>query len=236
MTNAGSPAVVAYVVARLMGRFASHPEMREWRSAIGLPGSTTGDDGDDDGDNDDQASAWARPLGVQTMVVSCPAGDDNDHDHDDHNKSPRLLLVEPSGRVLMPEARSASGRVVVAAMGRADDRIQTRLTSLFRRPDDLTTKTMSSPSWNDDDDDEKFPPDMDECKDVLIRILLEEASTAGDGGGSTGGGDYSGRGNVFVVESFSSTTGRLDRTLYRYDRSRRYVPIREDGSDGDSER
>jgi 20S proteasome alpha/beta subunit len=168
-----STPAVAHVVARLMGRFAGYPEKEEWNSAVGIPGSRG--NGDDD---QSQSSTWARPMGIQTMIVSTSPS----------SSVPPLLQVDPSGRILTPQARSSSGHVAVAAIGRDSDKIQRRLMTLFER-----SRDKSLLSWED------TPPNLEQCQETLKKILLEEFSAKGSGN------------DLVAVETFSSSSGRLVR-------------------------
>ncbi|KAL3934647.1 MAG: hypothetical protein SGARI_003299 [Bacillariaceae sp.] len=164
---------IAHVVARLMGRFAGYSEKDEWSTTIGLPGSQERDD-----DEENRSASWARPMGIQTMILSTAPS----------STVPSLLQIDPSGRILTPLAKSSSGHVSVAAMGRDSDKIQRRLMNLFERSGE-----NNRASW-----DER-PPSIEECQESLQKILLEETNVKGSGKESV------------AVETFSSSTGRLIR-------------------------
>jgi 20S proteasome alpha/beta subunit len=162
---------VAHVVARLMGRFAGYDETREWSSSVGLPGRT-GDSNDND-DEDSQSSRWARPLGIQTMIISTAA-----------SSAPRLLQIDPSGRILTPMAQTSSGIVSASVIGRDSDKIRSRLVKLFEGKD--------GKSW------EVTSPTLEECEEWLVKIMLDETSLKK-------GVDQ------VQVETFSSASGQLER-------------------------
>jgi len=200
-TRVMSVPVVAHIVARLLGRFAAQPEKQEWQSSLGLPGKHDRDD--------DKQSSWSRPLGVQTMILSL-----NSHSP----QQPGLLIVEPSGRILNPTARSKSGQVSIAAMGKASDKIQERLLRLFRgtvQGERSVGGVTSSSSWED------LPPTYDRCQDALIRILLEETVNTNDDENSSQhdtGGDI-------MVESYSPDGGKIERSIFRYQNANTFAPI-----------
>jgi hypothetical protein len=207
-TRMMSVPVVAHIVARLLGRFAAQPEKQEWQSSLGLPGKHDRDD--------DKQSSWSRPLGVQTMILSL-----NSHSP----QQPGLLIVEPSGRILIPAARSKSGQVSIAAMGKASDKIQERLLRLFRESErsvgGVTSSSVdrndgqSSSSWED------LPPTYDRCQDALIRILLEETVQTNNDERSSQhhtGGDI-------MVESYSKNGEKIERRIFRYQNANTFAPI-----------
>jgi len=126
-TSAMSAPIVAHVVARLLGRFAAQPEKQEWHSSLGLPGKQERDD--------DRQSSWSRPLGVQTMVLSLSSHSPKSPLSDISQKrlrEPGLLIVEPSGVILNPAARSKSGQVSLGSMGKESEKMQARLLRLLR--------------------------------------------------------------------------------------------------------
>jgi hypothetical protein len=141
---------VAHVVARLMGRFAAYDETREWSSSVGWP-SKSRESNDDDDDEGSQSSRWARPLGIQTLILSTAA-----------SSAPGLLQIDPSGRILNPMAQTLSGLVSASVIGKDSDKIRSRLVKLFEGTD--------GQSW------EGTSPTLDQCEEWLVKILLEETS------------------------------------------------------------
>jgi hypothetical protein len=252
--NVSAPSI-AYLVARILGRFANHQEKSEWQSSLGLPGKH------ESKEQRQQQSNWARPLGVQTMILSSSLSSSSLSSSSTSTSTKRdtisipppppdgLLLVEPSGRILTPTAHSSSGRVSVAAMGKDSEKIQARLMELFRptinnsgHETDTGGSTFhrsssslpSSPptllsSW-----EEHPPASVEVCRDTLIRIILDELVTTSSRVGSTSG--------ELVVESFSSTSssdrqrrrtrGGFTRAVYRYDNSKTFSLISDDNSSG----
>ncbi|VEU44989.1 unnamed protein product [Pseudo-nitzschia multistriata] len=211
-TTVMSVPAVSHVVARLLGRFAAQPEDREWQSSLGLPGKHDSDD--------DHQSSWSRPLGVQTMILSTGVQD---------VQKPKLLIVEPSGRVLNPLARSASGCVSLAAMGKESDKIQARLSRLisgkeqerktgigpFSFSSSTRDETQTS-SWED------IPPTYERCRDSLIRVLLEE--TTGSNTNNIGSQQNNGGGEI-MVEGYSLDRGQIERQIFRYENANTFVPL-----------
>ncbi|KAG7356796.1 TIP41-like family protein [Nitzschia inconspicua] len=172
-----STATIAHVVARLMIRFACYAEDREWNSNVGLPGVKSSNSKDEDGQDNGASSKWSRPLGLQSMILSTAS-----------SATPGLLQIDPSGRILTAFAQSSSGRVLTAAMGRDSDKVQSRLLKLFENDGKVVEQ-----SW------ESTVPSLEQCQEMLVKILLEETSVK--------------VANVdpIHVESFSSLTGRLER-------------------------
>jgi len=207
--SAMSAPIVAHVVARLLGRFAAQPEKQEWHSSLGLPGKQERDD--------DRQSSWSRPLGVQTMVLSL-SSHSSKYVSQKRLLEPGLLIVEPSGVILNPAARSKSGRVSLGAMGQESDKMQSRLLRLLRgKSQDETSvgDSSSSSAWED------LPPTHDRCQDALIRILLEETKNINSDNGSSQhdiGGDI-------MVESYSPDRGRIERRLFRYQNANTFAPV-----------
>ena len=204
---------IAYVVARLVGRFAAHPEKQEWQSSLGLPGKRDRDDS--------RQSSWSRPLGVQTMIASlnsCLPSRSFSHDGQQRVRHPGLLIVEPSGIILNTPARSKSDQVFLGAMGKGCEKIQERLLRLFQRnslngmsagDSSVAAERLddASSSWED------IPPTYEECRDTLIRILLEETVSDNDAGGN------------IMVESFCLDKGEIERNQFRYKNANNYVPL-----------
>ena len=207
--SAMSAPIVAHVVARLLGRFAAQPENQEWHSTLGLPGKQERDD--------DRQSSWSRPLGVQTMVLSLSSYS-SEHVSQKRLREPGLLIVEPSGVILNPAARSKSGRVSLGAMGKESDKMQARLLRLLRGTSQDETSvgdSSSSSSWED------LPPTHDRCQDALIRILLEETTNINNDNESSQhdfGGDI-------MVESYSPDRGKIERRLFRYQNANTFAPV-----------
>lgn len=205
-----STPVVSHVVARLLGRFAAQPEDREWQSSLGLPGKHDSDD--------DQQSSWSRPLGVQTMILSIGS---------QRSEEPRLLIVEPSGRVLNPPARSQSRQVSLAAMGKESNKIQSRLLRLLRGEQTGKKASISPISLSSTQDEtqtrpwEDVPPTYERCRDVLIRVLLEETTT----NYSNDDNPHTQKGGEIMVESYSIDRGQLERQLFRYQNSNTFAPV-----------
>mmetsp|Transcript_14573 Transcript_14573/g.40501 ORF Transcript_14573/g.40501 Transcript_14573/m.40501 type:complete len:375 (-) Transcript_14573:189-1313(-) len=205
-----STPVVSHIVARLCGRFAAQSEDREWQSSLGLPGKHDNDD--------DQKSSWSRPLGVQTMILSIG---------NQRSEEPKLLIVEPSGRVLNPPARSRSHQVSLAAMGKESNKIQARLQRLLKGEQKgkeaaigpvsvpSTQDETKTPSWED------LPPTYERCRDALIRILLEETTITNSNSGS----NHNTRGGELMIESYSVDRGKIERQLFRYPNSNNFDPV-----------
>jgi hypothetical protein len=210
-----STPTIAHVIARLLGRFSGQSEKQEWQSALGLPGKNERDE------DRRRYSSWSRPLGVQTMIISLQSSS--------LSNEPGLLLVEPSGRILNPVAKSKSGLVSLAAMGKESDKIESRLLSLLqgkqqkgKNPISILSATKdkdssSSTSW------EEFPPTLETCRDTLIRVLLEEATTTNNGSSSNEQQDNNG-GDI-MVETFSSDRGQIEQRLFRYENSNTFATV-----------
>lgn len=217
-TAAMSVPVVAHVVSRLLGRFASQPEKREWQSSLGLPGKHDSED--------DRQSSWSRPLGVQTMVLSLRPSFRSEQ----HLSEPGLLIVEPSGRILN-SVSGKSGRVSLGAMGKSSDKVRERLRDLLRggpraettgsrfslSSEDRDEELSSSPPWED------CSPNHDECRDELIRILLEEATNTNTGRNNNE--NNLGSGGDIMVESYYPDRGRIERRLFRYQNGHSFAPV-----------
>ena len=215
-----STPTIAHVIARLLGRFAGQSEKQEWQSALGLPGMNERDE------DRRRYSSWSRPLGVQTMILSLQS---SSHSLQSLSNEPGLLLVEPSGRILNPVAKSKSGLVSLAAMGKESDKIESRLLSLLQgkqqkgeNPISILSATKdkdssSSSSW------EEFPPTLETCRDTLIRVLLEEATNNNNGSSSREQQDNNG-GDI-MVEIFSSDRGQIEQRLFRYENSNTFAPV-----------
>jgi len=205
---------IAHVVARLLGRFAGQPEKKEWQSSLGLPGRHE--------EEDDRQNSWSRPLGVQTMILSL---DKNSNSNASPNQQlpPGLLIVEPSGRILNPSAKSKSGRVSLGAMGRGSDKLQERLARLFKGEDAMyksssDTKDISPPSsW------QELPPTFEKCQDELIRILLEEITNTNSANDDNNPSSITA--GEFMVESYSLDVGKIERQVFRYQNANTYAPI-----------
>lgn len=223
---------LAHVVARLLGRFAAQPEKHEWQSSLGLPGKQDRDD--------DRQSSWSRPLGVQTMIISLSSNSPKEKPSLSAQplRLPGLLIIEPSGRILNPAARSKSGQVSLGAIGKACDKIQARLLRLFRGDrqgepsvvDESSSSSSSSSSSTSRRHEglspsswEHLPPTYDECQETLIRILLEETANGNDDVNSSQRGDAGG--HVVMVESYSPDRGKIERRLFRYQNANAFAPI-----------
>ena len=63
---------IAHYVSRLLGSFNGEDLDREWQASVKR--------------DQEEEESWARPLGVQTMILSTTG-------------SPNILMIEPSGRV-----------------------------------------------------------------------------------------------------------------------------------------
>lgn len=159
-------AAVAHAVTRLMGRFMGHDETQEWQSAVGGPAPVRRQ-----GDDEMEQSMWARPLGVRTMILSTYM--DPSSSVSLGSSVPGLLLVEPSGRILTPHAQSSSGKVSMAAMGKESEKVHGRLRKLLENGQERTASLSSS--W------EEVPPTLEECRQCLIDIVMDEVVFAGDG-------------------------------------------------------
>jgi len=209
---------IAHIISRLLGRFAAQSEEHEWQSALGLPGKN---------DREDRAgySSWSRPLGVQTMILSSQSSSSRFQ-----TQGPGLLLVEPSGRILNPLAKSKSGLVSVAAMGKESDKIQSRLLRLFQVNHKGTNNidpiiplsandegSTSTSSW------EELPPTLETCRDTLIRGLIEEATHNNSNKDSTNMKQDTSE--DIMVETFSSDRGQIERSLYRYENSNNFFLV-----------
>jgi 20S proteasome alpha/beta subunit len=187
-----STASMAHVVARLKGLYAAQPYKREWQSVLGLPGTY-----DDDRQEEKEKYRWDRPFGVQTMILSC---------QESSPPSSGLLLLEPSGRILVPTAQNSF--VSIAAIGRDSDKVEARLLKLFLD----SRKRGDRSSW---------APSLETCRNTLIRILLEEANLSS----KTSGSGRRELENIVVVEIFSTITGKLERELYRYANAKSFARI-----------
>ena len=112
-----SPALSHYISSQ-MGSFQSYKVDNEWQSGIGR-------------ENDVD---WARPLGIQTMILSL------------QDKDPNILIVEPSGRVMvtgdMKSIKSTTSRQWhYACIGKDSDKIQQRL---GQKEDQFVSETKDS--------------------------------------------------------------------------------------------
>jgi len=204
-----SPPFAAHAVARLLGRFTAQPEHQEWQCSLGLPGKQNSDN--------DRQSFWSRPLGVQTMILSLSSYSPTSTLSAVYNhrlRDPGLLIIEPSGRVLNPIARSDSGEVSLGAMGKGCKKIQARLLRLLQG--NMKGKmNCSSSSWGN------LPPTYDRCQDMLIRILLEETANVNceriSRGDNTGGD--------IIVESYSTGQDKIKRRIFRYQNASSFAPV-----------
>lgn len=213
LTSTMSASVAAHAVARLLVRFAAQSEKHEWQSSLRIPGKQDRDDY--------RQSSWSRPLGVQTMILSLSSRQSSSSAFCQQRlQEPRLLVVEPSGRITNPEARSKSKQVSLGAMGKGSDKIHARLLRLLRGKSDVETSDggfsssspnnydgLSSSSW------EEHPPTHDKCRDALIQILLEETTNIKKDNDSShpDTGFYN-----IMVESYSPHVGQIERRLFRY--------------------
>lgn len=196
-TTTMSVPIVAHNVARILGKFFQKPEREEWQSALGLPGKHDSED--------DNHSSWSRPLGVQTIILSSL-------DCQQRQGEPRLLIVEPSGRILNPTARTKSGNVSLGAIGKGSNKIEKKLLRQLKAKSECGFAKMdkdqpSSSSWEDN------PPTYNECRDAIIRVLLEESSTniAKDNGSYEHN-----RAVEIMVESYSSDLGKIERIVSKH--------------------
>jgi len=220
-----STPTIAHVIARLLGRFAAQSEEHEWQSALGLPGKN-------DREDRTRHSSWGRPLGVQTMILSSQLSSSSTLSSRFQAKGPGLLLVEPSGRILHPLAKSKSGLVSVAAMGKESDKIQSRLLRLFQVKQKGKNNIDPIISLSDNDEDsmststsswEELPPTLEICRDTLIRVLIEEA-THNNGNKNSRNEKQETTDNI-MVETFSSNRGQIERSLYRYENSNNFYLV-----------
>ena len=103
-------------------------------------------------------------------------------------------------------------------MGKGCEKIQERLLRLFQRnslngmsagDSSVAAERLddASSSWED------IPPTYEECRDTLIRILLEETVSDNDAGGN------------IMVESFCLDKGEIERNQFRYKNANNYVPL-----------
>jgi len=202
-THLSTP-TIAYVVARLLGRFAAQSEKNEWQSVLGLPGKNDSDD------NRARFSSWSRPLGIQTMILSLSSLSSLSSSRAktvtrEQNREPSLLIIEPSGRICNPPTKRkndlisgvcTSYMVSLAAMGKWSDKIQPQMNRLL------------ASSW------EEFPPTLETCRDTLIQLLLREVDSCPSG--SNNNKQDQGIDNI-MVEIISSDRGRIEQHLYKYD-------------------
>jgi hypothetical protein len=128
------PGAMAHVISRLLGSFEGEDWDQEWQSSLRRESSDT----------------WARPLGIQTMIVS--------------TQHPNLLLVEPSGRVLTTTTKKGqSSSFSFGAMGKDSSALQERLNRCTNL--DL-----------DSGDDDTTTDVAEVLKETLIQALLETLS------------------------------------------------------------
>jgi hypothetical protein len=94
--------------------------------------------------------------------------------------------------------------------------MQTRLLNLFQ-DSSTSEKGLSSSFWDDTN-----LPSMENCQETLLGILSDEVSLSSNGSSRRDGG-----GNV-IVETFSTRTGKLQRSLYQVDKSMKFSLVNDD--------
>jgi 20S proteasome alpha/beta subunit len=105
-----SSSSMAHFVARLLGSFNGDDADIEWQSGLRRSSGESSDQKD---------SSWARPLGIQTLLLSTM-------------EDPYILMIEPSGRVLTTKKKKkgnddASSSWWCAAMGKDSDAVNAKL-------------------------------------------------------------------------------------------------------------
>eukprot|EP00980_Cylindrotheca_fusiformis_P000363 scaffold91_cov127-Cylindrotheca_fusiformis.AAC.23 len=103
-----SPAI-AHFIAKLLGTFQKmHDDNSGWQSGVSQ-----------------SAEEWARPLGIQTMILSSTV--------------PHILALDPSGRVSRSQQVNSDCNWTVGGIGMKNpDLAKDKLSTLFAKKDDIT--------------------------------------------------------------------------------------------------
>ena len=218
---------VAYSISKLMTRFVGHDESDEWQSSIGVPAPVRDPYGRGRANHQ---NTWSRPFGVRTMVLSTGRSlfnlDDTSDIQQVEQEQPPILLVDPSGRILVPEVTDSFGSISLAAMGKDSERVEQRLVELFKSADDSSDNesgwSLLSPSSSSASSTATSPsswkeksPTLDACKQALIDIIMEEVVLDMDtSSSSSSSGNYR-NGRLFTnpFGGMSSHSSRMKKMM-----------------------